>query len=125
MSIAVQYGASVLDGIDPGPVVVRQLFLHHCRNRIVCGQFTFDDFLLRFSGIFYVHSLGLMTLLYWFYDPVMFELTHTKRWIRIGRFTLQPSEIMKLAFVLFMVYLTLLYEKDRFSEQSNLTVSTF
>lgn len=66
-----------------------------------------------------------MTLLYWFYDPVMFELTHTKRWIRIGRFTLQPSEIMKLAFVLFMVYLTLLYEKDRFSEQSNLTVSTF
>lgn len=47
LSIAVQYGASVLDGIDPGPVVVRQLFF--CiiaRNRIVCGQFTFDDFFI-------------------------------------------------------------------------------
>ena len=92
---------------------------------LFAGSLLSTTFLLQFSGIFYVLSLGLMTLLYWFYDPVMFELTHTKRWIRIGSFTLQPSEIMKLAFVLFMVYLTLLYEKDRFSEQSNLTVSTF
>lgn len=112
LSIAVQYGASVLDGIDPGPVVVRQLFFCIIAAiALFAGSLLSTTFLLRFSGIFYVLSLGLMTLLYWFYDPVMFELTHTKRWIRIGRFTLQPSEIMKLAFVLFMVYLTLLYEK--------------
>ncbi|EQC80841.1 Cell division protein FtsW [Enterococcus sp. HSIEG1] len=49
MSIAVQYGASVLDGIDPGPVVVRQLFFaslpqSHClravyfRRLFYCGS---------------------------------------------------------------------------------------
>jgi rod shape determining protein RodA len=114
LSIAVQYGASLLDGADPRPVVLRQLFFCILAAIALWGGSLFSTtFLLRFSGLFYLLSLGLMTLLYWFYDPIMFELTHTKRWMRIGSFTLQPSEIMKLAFVLFMVYLTLLYEKKQ------------
>jgi rod shape determining protein RodA len=114
LSIAVQYGASVMDGNDPGPVVVRQaLFCIVAGIALFVGSLFSTTFLLRFSGLFYVLSLGLMALLYWFYDPIMFEITHTKRWMRIGGFTIQPSEFMKLAFVLFMVSLTLLYEKKQ------------
>lgn len=71
------------------------------------------NLLLRFSGLLYLLSLGLMASLHWFYDQTMFEQTHTKRWIRFGAFTIQPSEFMKVAFMLFMVYLTLVYEKRK------------
>ncbi len=70
------------------------------------------NLLLRFSGLLYVLALGLMASLHWFYDQTMFEQTHTKRWIRIGDFTIQPSEFMKGLYA-FMVYLTLVYENEK------------
>ena len=50
-----------------------------------------------FSGWFYVLSLGLLTVVL-FVDPVQ----GSSRWISLGFFQFQPSEIMKLALVVIL-----------------------
>lgn len=114
LSIWVQYQAAVMDGRPPQSVVIRQI-LFCILSVIALGAASLlkTSFLLRFSGLWYLLCLGMMASLHWFYDPFMFSETHTKRWMRIGSFTIQPSEFMKIAFVLFMVYLTLVYEKRK------------
>lgn len=114
LSIWVQYQAAVMDGREPGSVMLRQI-IFCVLSVLVLGAASLlkTSFLLRYSGIWYVLSLGLMASLHWLYDPFMFAETHTKRWLRVGSFTIQPSELMKIAFVLFMVYLTLRYEKRK------------
>ena len=56
--------------------------------------------LLRYSPLSLWLFTFVMGLLYQFYDPVMFQLTGTKRWLRIGNFSFQPSELVKLTFYL-------------------------
>ena len=114
LSIWVQHQASVMDGNDPSGIVFRQiLFCILSAIALFVTSLIPTNLLLRFSGLLYLLSLGLMASLHWFYDQTMFEQTHTKRWIRFGAFTIQPSEFMKVAFMLFMVYLTLVYEKRK------------
>ncbi|OTN76585.1 hypothetical protein A5886_001662 [Enterococcus sp. 8G7_MSG3316] len=114
LSIWIQYQAAVMDGRDARTVMIRQiLFCLLSILALIAASLLKTSFLLRFSGLWYLLSLGLMASLHWFYDPFMFHETHTKRWLRIGSFTIQPSEFMKIAFVLFMVYLTLIYEKRK------------
>lgn len=114
LSIWVQHQASVMDGNDPSGIVFRQIiFCVLSAIALFVTSLIPTNLLLRFSGLLYVLALGLMASLHWFYDQTMFEQTSTKRWIRIGDFTIQPSEFMKVAFMLFMVYLTLVYEKRK------------
>lgn len=114
LSIWVQHQASVMDGNDPSRIVLRQiLFCILSAIALFVTSLIPTNLLLRFSGLLYLLSLGLMASLHWFYDQTMFEQTNTKRWIRFGAFTIQPSEFMKVAFMLFMVYLTLVYEKRK------------
>lgn len=112
LSVGVQYGASIYDGKDAQSIVLKQLvFCFLSFLGLLVTSMVRTTVLLRFSGWIYVFSLGIMSLLYWFYDEGMFLRTGTKRWLRIGSFSFQPSELAKLAFILFMVYLTLLYEQ--------------
>lgn len=113
MSIGVQAIAADLDGVDVRRIVFKQtifclvsFILLVATSRIPAAT------LLRYAPILYVLSLGLMALLYWFYDPSMYVLTNTKRWLRIGSFSFQPSELMKLSFILFMVRLTVRFEME-------------
>ncbi len=50
----------------------------------------------------YVFSLLLMLSLYFFYDVNMYSITGTKRWLDIGGVKFQPSELAKIAYILFI-----------------------
>ncbi|MDT2522560.1 FtsW/RodA/SpoVE family cell cycle protein [Enterococcus raffinosus] len=111
ISIGVQSMAAELDGADVKNVVTKQIIF--CLISLlamgIVSKFKTAT-LLKYAPFFYVVSLGIMALLYWFYDPAMYTVTNTKRWLRIGGFSFQPSELMKLSFTLFMVRLTLIDE---------------
>ncbi|MGY3766349.1 FtsW/RodA/SpoVE family cell cycle protein [Vagococcus vulneris] len=51
---------------------------------------------------FYIFSLLLMLALYFFYDTTMYQITGTRRWLSIAGFQFQPSEIAKIAYILFL-----------------------
>lgn len=111
ISIGVQSLAAELDGDDVKRVVMKQiLFCLVSLAAMVLVSRIKTSHLLKYAPVFYVLSLGVMALLYWFYDPAMYFVTNTKRWLRIGSFSFQPSELMKLSFILFMVRLTLINE---------------
>ena len=112
LSIGVQYGAAVYDQVSYQHIVLKQIiFCVASLGLLFLTQKIKTALLLRLSPYFYVVSLAIMSLLYKFYDPVMYQLTGTKRWLRIGRFSFQPSELVKLTFALVIVYFTLHYEK--------------
>ncbi|MGM0169453.1 rod shape determining protein RodA [Enterococcus sp. AZ135] len=113
ISIGVQSLAADLDGVDVKSVVIKQiLFCLISLAAVILVSRIKTAHLLKYAPVFYVLSLGVMALLYWFYDPAMYAVTNTKRWLRIGGFSFQPSELMKLSFTLFMVRLTLINEMN-------------
>ena len=65
--------------------------------------------LWRLTPVFYALGLVLMGLLLKFYDPVLAEQTGSKNWIRFGGTTFQPSELMKIAFILMLAYIAVSY----------------
>lgn len=112
ISIAVQFLAAELDDVNVKGVVVKQIIFCLLSLLVMVAVSKIKTAsLLRYAPLFYVLSLGVMALLYWFYDPAMYHLTNTKRWLRLGRFSFQPSELMKLSFTLLMVRLTLTEER--------------
>ncbi|MDR0614652.1 MAG: FtsW/RodA/SpoVE family cell cycle protein [Lactobacillales bacterium] len=54
----------------------------------------------------YLLGLGVMVLPLFFYNPTLVKATGAKNWVSIGSQTLfQPSELMKIAYILFLAYL--------------------
>ncbi|WP_086313519.1 rod shape determining protein RodA [Enterococcus sp. 7F3_DIV0205] len=62
-------------------------------------------YLWKFTPALYGLSLFVMSLLIKFHDPIMAAATGTKRWIRIGPISFQPSEFMKLGYILMLAYI--------------------
>lgn len=60
--------------------------------------------LWRLTPVFYAIGLIMMALLLKFYDPYLEQQTGSKNWISIGGTTFQPSELMKIAFILMLAY---------------------
>ncbi|STD23188.1 FtsW/RodA/SpoVE family cell cycle protein [Enterococcus mundtii] len=113
LSVAVQYGAAVYDQIPVRGVVFKQIvFCLMSLGLLLVIQRVKTVVFLKYSPYFYGFSLVVMALLHRFYDPAMFQITGTKRWLRIGGFSFQPSELVKLTFILVIVYLTLIYEQN-------------
>ncbi|MBM7687784.1 rod shape-determining protein RodA [Enterococcus ureilyticus] len=65
--------------------------------------------LWRLTPIFYVIGLIMMGLLLKFYDPFLESQTGSKNWISIGGTTFQPSELMKVAFILMLAYVVTMH----------------
>lgn len=61
--------------------------------------------LWKLTPIFYGIGLLMMAFLLKFYDSSLAESTGSKNWIRFGGTTFQPSELMKIAFILMLAYI--------------------
>lgn len=70
---------------------------------VILMQFT-SKMLWKMTPVFYVLGLGLMTSLVWFHDEKLAALTGSKNWFSFGGFTFQPSELMKIAYILMLAY---------------------
>ncbi|MBO0455912.1 FtsW/RodA/SpoVE family cell cycle protein [Enterococcus hulanensis] len=63
----------------------------------------FDAKLLwRLTPFLYVIGLAVMLALLKYYDPTLEASTGSKNWFKISTFTFQPSELMKIAYILMM-----------------------
>ncbi|GCF95109.1 cell division protein FtsW [Enterococcus florum] len=58
--------------------------------------------LWRITPFLYTIGLAVMLALLWFYDPTLAASTGSKNWFRVGPVTFQPSELMKIAYILMM-----------------------
>lgn len=65
--------------------------------------------LWRLTPIFYAIGLVMMGLLLKFYDPYLESQTGSKNWISVGGTTFQPSELMKVAFILMLAYVVTMH----------------
>lgn len=65
--------------------------------------------LWRLTPIFYAIGLVMMGLLLKFYDPYLESQTGSKNWISFGGTTFQPSELMKIAFILMLAYIVTMH----------------
>ncbi|MBU5364116.1 FtsW/RodA/SpoVE family cell cycle protein [Enterococcus devriesei] len=58
--------------------------------------------LWRLTPFLYVIGLAVMLALLKYYDPVLAASTGSKNWFKFGTLTFQPSELMKIAYILMM-----------------------
>lgn len=58
--------------------------------------------LWRITPFLYVIGLAVMLALLRYYDPELATSTGSKNWFRVGTMTFQPSELMKVAYILMM-----------------------
>ncbi|MBL1226538.1 FtsW/RodA/SpoVE family cell cycle protein [Enterococcus sp. BWR-S5] len=65
--------------------------------------------LWRLTPVFYGIGLLMMGLLLKFYDPYLEQQTGSKNWISFGGTTFQPSELMKIAFILMLAYVVTMH----------------
>ena len=121
ISVGVQSLAADLDGADVKNVVTKQIvfcLISLAAMGIVSKIST--SFLLKYAPVFYVLSLGVMALLYWFYDPAMYAVTGTKRWLRFG-----GCSAVQLAHVLTDVYAARFWNESGVYRHSGCAVCDF
>ncbi|MGX7200509.1 FtsW/RodA/SpoVE family cell cycle protein [Enterococcus nangangensis] len=70
---------------------------------IILMQFS-SKWLWKLTPVFYAIGLGIMGALLKFYDVTLAARTGSRNWFRFGSFTFQPSELMKVAYILMMAY---------------------
>ncbi len=58
--------------------------------------------LWRLTPFLYVIGLAVMLALLEYYDPTLAASTGSKNWFRFGTMTFQPSELMKIAYILML-----------------------
>lgn len=68
----------------------------------------------QLAPYFYFLTLLLMASLYVLYDPTMYQLTGTKRWLDLGVVKFQPSEIAKIAYILMLSKVIVTHEQGAF-----------
>ncbi|MBE9388444.1 FtsW/RodA/SpoVE family cell cycle protein [Vagococcus salmoninarum] len=79
---------------------------------VILMQFT-SKMLWKMTPVFYVMGLGLMTALIFLHDKKLAELTGSKNWFSFGGFTFQPSELMKIAYILMLAYVVTRHNVNR------------
>ncbi|MGC6768932.1 FtsW/RodA/SpoVE family cell cycle protein [Enterococcus sp. LJL128] len=103
---------------DIFPMLMRQglWYLIGIISVVVIMHFS-SKLLWKLTPVFYGIGLIMMGLLLKFYDPYLEVQTGSKNWISIGGTTFQPSELMKIAFVLMLAYVVTMHNA-RFKERT-------
>lgn len=75
-------------------------------------------FLWKATPWFYILGLGTMFLPLFFYSPSLYAATGAKNWVTINNITLyQPSEFMKIAYILALARVTVTFQKKGKSKE--------
>lgn len=81
------------------------------------------DFLWKITPYLYGFGLFLMLLPLFFYSPSLVASTGAKNWVTIGSTTLfQPSEFMKISYILMLSRVTVLFSKEHGHSDRDLPV---
>lgn len=103
LSIWLQYWVAVYEEAAPINQAIKQLiFVVVGLIGMLAIKFIDKKIVWKLVPIVYIFSLLLMLSLYFFYDVTMYNLTGTKRWIDIFGIKFQPSELAKIAYILFI-----------------------
>ncbi|WP_161979459.1 FtsW/RodA/SpoVE family cell cycle protein [Streptococcus sp. S784/96/1] len=75
-------------------------------------------FLWKATPWFYILGLAAMFLPLFFYSPSLYTATGSKNWVTINNITIyQPSEFMKIAYILVLARATVVFQKKRKSKE--------
>lgn len=103
LSVWLQYWVATYEDVSPIKQAVKQLiFIVLGLAGMLIIKFIDKKIIWKLVPWIYVFSLLLMSTLYFFYDVTMYNLTGTKRWLDIFGFKFQPSELAKIAYILFI-----------------------
>lgn len=78
---------------------------------VIIMQFK-SKWLWKLTPYLYGFGLLIMALLLKFYDVSLFEKTGSKNWFDIGGFSFQPSELMKIAYILMLALVVTSHNVD-------------
>jgi cell division protein FtsW len=131
----VLYGILILAGVSapfsmkyfgsPSAYLFHQLFYGILPGLFLCGLLIFIPLkkLQRFS--FFLFLLSSLTLLLVFFPPFGIKLGGASRWIAVGPISFQPSELIKLTFILYWSALlaTKLQQREKKMERNLFSVA--
>lgn len=103
LSVWLQYWVATYEDVSPINQAVKQLiFIVLGLAGMLIIKFIDKKIIWKLVPWIYVFSLLLMSTLYFFYDVTMYNITGTKRCLDIFGFKFQPSELAKIAYILFI-----------------------
>ncbi|MFW7432556.1 FtsW/RodA/SpoVE family cell cycle protein [Vagococcus carniphilus] len=103
LSIWLQYWVATYEDVSAINQGIKQIiFVVIGVGCMVAIKFIDKKLIWKLVPWIYVFSLLLMLSLYFFYDTNMYNITGTKRWLDIAGVKFQPSELAKIAYILFI-----------------------
>ena len=113
LSIWLQYWVATYEEVSAVNQAIKQvIFVVIGVGGMVMIKFIDKKTIWKLVPWIYVFSLLLMASLYLFYDVTMYNITGTKRWIDIAGIKFQPSELAKIAYILFISKELIKYEMN-------------
>ncbi|MBO0475809.1 FtsW/RodA/SpoVE family cell cycle protein [Vagococcus sp. DIV0080] len=113
LSIWLQYWVATYEEVSAVNQAIKQvIFVVIGVGGMVMIKFIDKKIIWKLVPWIYVFSLLLMASLYLFYDVTMYNITGTKRWIDIAGIKFQPSELAKIAYILFISKELIKYEMN-------------
>ena len=120
LSVWLQYWVATYEDVSATTQAIKQVaFIGLGLIGMLAIRFINKKIIWKLVPWIYVFSLLLMLSLYFYYDVTMYNLTNTKRWLDIGGFKFQPSELAKIAYILFISKELIQYDmKTKFKDIS-------
>ncbi len=103
--LSASMGLWTREGIDAGSLAFKQILIGIVGGTIACMVTSRIPYKIwrKYSPFLFI--AGILVTLLVFVPGISFEHGGAKRWIYIGRFTFQPSEFLKLGFVVYFAAL--------------------
>lgn len=100
--ISASLGLLARDGAGFGPVVLKQFFIGLCLGTASLLFFSYFDYRRLRPLSFYFFIFAALLTLAVFIPGLGFEHGGARRWLSLGGFTFQPSELLKLGYVMYI-----------------------
>ena len=119
ISIATIFSTTYLTGNSGISATLMQIIWYVVGTVAIIVIMQFDsEQLWKLAPIAYGVGLFLLVLVLFFYDRSLELSTGAKSWFKLGRLTFQPSEIMKVAFILMLARVVTKHNGDYSTQQA-------